>query len=148
MSRHPGQPTDDEQDAAAEAFYAPPDDSLSHIRNEVMDVLNERVEWYRDGCEGLEDRQVYYASGDCARDAASDLETALSEIRVLESVIAKLRSHRAPCAFCGHGGRNPADEEMRHHAFNSRTPYEPGDDRDIWCKDCEYHRDHLVHQEA
>lgn len=38
-----------------------------------------------------------------------------------------------------------ADEEMEPHAFNSRTPYEPGDDRDIWCKDCEYHRDHIIH---
>jgi hypothetical protein len=37
------------------------------------------------------------------------------------------------------------DEEMVPHAFKSRTPYEPGDDRDIWCKDCEYHRDHQVH---
>jgi hypothetical protein len=37
------------------------------------------------------------------------------------------------------------DEEMVPHAFTSRTPYEPGDDRDIWCKDCEYHRDHQIH---
>jgi len=37
------------------------------------------------------------------------------------------------------------DEEMVAHPFNSRTPYEAGDDRDIWCKDCEYHRDHLIH---
>lgn len=72
-----------------------PDDSLSHVRNEVMDTLKERMEWYRDGCEGLEDREGYYASGDCARDAARDLETALSEIRVLESVIAKMRAHGA-----------------------------------------------------
>lgn len=37
-------------------------------------------------------------------------------------------------------------EEFVPHPFNSRTPYEPGDDRDIWCKDCEYHRDHQIHQ--
>jgi hypothetical protein len=37
------------------------------------------------------------------------------------------------------------DEEFAPHPFNSRTPYEPGDDRDIWCKDCEYHRDHAIH---
>ncbi len=37
------------------------------------------------------------------------------------------------------------DEEMTPHPFNSRTPHEPGDDRDIWCKDCEYHRDHRIH---
>jgi hypothetical protein len=37
------------------------------------------------------------------------------------------------------------DEEMVPHPFNSRTPYEAGDDRDIWCKDCEYHRDHSIH---
>ena len=37
------------------------------------------------------------------------------------------------------------NEEMVPHPFNSRTPYEPGDDRDIWCRDCEYHRDHQIH---
>lgn len=37
------------------------------------------------------------------------------------------------------------DEELTPHTFNSRTPYEPGDDRDIWCQDCEYHRDHQIH---
>lgn len=37
------------------------------------------------------------------------------------------------------------DEEEVPHAFNSRTRYEPDDDRDIWCKDCEYHRDHKIH---
>lgn len=40
------------------------------------------------------------------------------------------------------------DEEMTPHPFQSRTPYEPGDDRDIWCKDCEYHRDHQIHVAA
>lgn len=40
----------------------------------------------------------------------------------------------------------PQDEELEPHLFNSRTAYEPGDDRDIWCKDCEYHRDHNVHK--
>jgi hypothetical protein len=38
------------------------------------------------------------------------------------------------------------DEEMVPHAFNSRTSFEPGDERDIWCKDCEYHRDHEIHR--
>jgi len=42
-------------------------------------------------------------------------------------------------------GRQPADEEEVPHQFRSRTPYEPGDDRDIWCADCEYHRDHQIH---
>ena len=37
------------------------------------------------------------------------------------------------------------DEELTPHTFHSCTPYEPGDDRDIWCKDCEYHRDHQIH---
>lgn len=40
------------------------------------------------------------------------------------------------------------DEELTSHLFNSRTPYEPGDDRDIWCRDCEYHRDHAIHNEC
>ena len=42
----------------------------------------------------------------------------------------------------------PPDEELMPHPFNSRTPYEPGDDRDIWCKDCEYHREHQIHRKA
>lgn len=42
----------------------------------------------------------------------------------------------------------PDDEEEVPHAFNSRTRYESGDDRDIWCKDCEYHRDHKIHAGA
>lgn len=62
--------------------------------NNVLATLTERAKWYRDGCEGLEDREGYYASGDCARDAASDLEVALAEIRVLERVIALLRLRR------------------------------------------------------
>jgi len=37
------------------------------------------------------------------------------------------------------------DEELTPHPFNSRTRYEPGDDRDIWCRDCEYHRNHPIH---
>jgi len=40
------------------------------------------------------------------------------------------------------------DEELTLHRFKSRTPYEPGDDRDVWCKECEYHRDHEVHAVA
>lgn len=40
------------------------------------------------------------------------------------------------------------DEEIAPHSFKSRTPYEPGDDRDIWCKDCEYHRDNQIHSAA
>ncbi len=65
----------------------------------LVGTLIERAKWYRDGCEGLEDVEGYFASGDCARDAASDLETALSEIRVLENVIAKLR--QSPAATGG-----------------------------------------------
>ncbi len=68
-----------------------PNDNVLGTIN-VLDTLTERARWYRDGCDGLEDRDGYYASGDCARDAASDLEAALSEIRVLESVIEKLRT--------------------------------------------------------
>jgi hypothetical protein len=59
--------------------------------NEVLATLTERARWYRDGCDGLEDIAGYFASGDCARDAARDLESALSEIRVLELVIVKFR---------------------------------------------------------
>ena len=40
---------------------------------------------------------------------------------------------------------SPQDEEYVPHPFNSRTPYESGDDRDIWCSDCDYHRDHQIH---
>lgn len=41
-----------------------------------------------------------------------------------------------------------SDEEFVPHPFRSRTPYEHGDDRDIWCGDCEYHRDHKIHKPA
>jgi hypothetical protein len=87
------------QDVHEEESCAPADgipsgsDRISAQATETLRTLTERAAWYRDGCDGLEDRDGYYASGDCARDAASDLETALSEIRVLESVIARLRSN-------------------------------------------------------
>ena len=64
------------------------------VENEIINTLAERAAWYRGGCEGLEDREAYYVSGDCARDAARDLEAALSEIRVLERVIVMLRESR------------------------------------------------------
>lgn len=67
---------------------------IAETNAEVYRNLAERARWYREGCEGLEDREGYYASGDCARDAASDLEAALSEIRVLESVIARFRGQK------------------------------------------------------
>lgn len=66
--------------------------NICEPKNDAIKLLSDRAAWYRDGCEGLEDREGYYASGDCARDAASDLETALSEIRVLEDVITRLRA--------------------------------------------------------
>jgi hypothetical protein len=62
--------------------------------NNVLQTLTERAQWYREGCPFLEDREGYYASGDCARDAASDLEAALSEIRVLERVLVLMRTGR------------------------------------------------------
>lgn len=43
-------------------------------------ALEERAKWYSDGCDGLEDRESYYKSGDCASDAARDLYTALRVI--------------------------------------------------------------------
>lgn len=42
------------------------------------DLLRERAQWYRDGCDGLEDREGYWTSGDLLRDVASDLENALA----------------------------------------------------------------------
>jgi hypothetical protein len=60
--------------------------------SDIVKTLTDRAQWYRDGCEGLEDVAGYYASGDCARDAASDLESALSEIRVLERTLELLRT--------------------------------------------------------
>ena len=69
-----------------------PSGTLATGRPEAaLATLTERAAWYRDGCPFLEDRDSYYASGDCALDAASDLEAALNEIRVLELVIAKFR---------------------------------------------------------
>jgi hypothetical protein len=74
------------------------------------------------------------------------------------------KGRRMICQFCGDhidvadllhtlrcDGRQGAveaaePEECEPHPFNSRTRYEPGDDRDIWCKDCAYHRDHEIHR--
>lgn len=50
-------------------------------------------------------------------------------------------------------GLNAADEETALHKF---TPMSSGDgngeagsaDEEIWCADCEYHRDHAIHQPA
>jgi hypothetical protein len=58
-------------------------------------LFEARARWYRDGCDGLDDRDEYFASGDCARDAGSDLDAVLSEVRVLEQVIVKLRESAA-----------------------------------------------------
>ena len=55
--------------------------------------LTARAAWYRDGCPHLDDGEQFFTSGDVARDAAADLEQALSEIRVLDSVIQRLREH-------------------------------------------------------
>lgn len=43
-----------------------------------------------------------------------------------------------------------ADEEMVPHAFNLRTHPQVGEEirEGIWCKDCEYHRDHEIHRPA
>jgi hypothetical protein len=57
-------------------------------------------------------------------------------------------------AFVGAAEALAGQEEAPHldeevpHPFNSRTPYEPEDERDIWCKDCEHHRDARIHASA
>jgi hypothetical protein len=55
--------------------------------NDVLATLTGRATWYREGCDHLEDRAAYFASGDVARDAASDLDDAVSEIRALRKRI-------------------------------------------------------------
>jgi hypothetical protein len=54
---------------------------------------------------------------------------------------------RAAQALAGQEEAPHLDEEVPH-PFNSRTPYEPEDERDIWCKDCEHHRDARIHASA
>ena len=39
--------------------------------------LRERAKWYRAGCDGLEDREGYWQSGDVLRDVGDDLDAAL-----------------------------------------------------------------------
>lgn len=60
---------------------------LNEKDEQIYRTLLERACWYRDGCDGLEDTVAYFASGDCARDAARDLETALAEIRMYRQVL-------------------------------------------------------------
>jgi len=74
-----------------------PDPVRPAKESDVLNLLTERAAWYREGCPHLEDRDGYFSSGDVARDAAMDLETALSEIRVLERTIELLREHNGGC---------------------------------------------------
>ena len=53
---------------------------VSHVKVTVEN-LESRAEWYANGCDGLEDRESYYAGGDLAADAASDLRAACDMIR-------------------------------------------------------------------
>lgn len=43
-----------------------------------LSLLRERAAWYLGGCEGIDDREGYYLSGDCARDAGTDLMKAIA----------------------------------------------------------------------
>ncbi len=68
-------------------------------------LLAERARWYRDGCDGLEDREGYFASGDVARDAASDLDSALAQLTAQAEEIAQLHTEQEQqtwtCFHCG-----------------------------------------------
>lgn len=48
-------------------------------------TLKARMQWYRDGCPWIADVGEYKTSGDCARDAAADLEKAIAEIERVRS---------------------------------------------------------------
>lgn len=54
-------------------------------KEERVEVLRARAQWYADGCPHVLDRLSYYVSGDCARDAAVDLGAALGEIDRLKA---------------------------------------------------------------
>lgn len=77
----------------------------STVTQAVMDVnttcldaertLKERAVWYAEGCDGLEDVAEYFASGDCAGDAARDLDTALAVIASWRSAVGDLQGQLA-----------------------------------------------------
>jgi hypothetical protein len=52
-----------------------------------ISFYEDRAVWYREGCQGLEDREGYYASGDCAKDAAADIFALCSRVRDLEAAL-------------------------------------------------------------
>lgn len=71
-------------------------------------------------------------------------------VDIIESLIQELttpKSVRAAQAQSIALAMDDLDEEEVHHIFSPRDP--GGDDDEhgpIWCKDCEYHRDHKVHR--
>ena len=59
-------------------------------------LLESRTEWYARGCNGLEDRSSYYASGDVVHDAGVDLALACAIVRKLQSVLDAVQRSSTP----------------------------------------------------
>lgn len=63
---------------------------------------------------------------------------------ILEKAEAELKAAREELATLKAEKVEAIDEEMVPHAF---LPMSSGDgDEEVWCADCEYHRDHQIHQ--
>lgn len=71
-----------------------PDDAVDQRCLEAERTLAERARWYMDGCDGLEDVAAYLSSGDVARDAASDLDSAIGVIQSWRSKASALAGDR------------------------------------------------------
>ena len=80
MSMHPGKPTDDEQDAAAEAFYGdhPPDDRRQRAR-EAAETLGLRLDNERPWADYLE--IVSIITGALLAFADAETERALDQLQ-------------------------------------------------------------------
>ena len=84
-------------------------------------LLRARAEWYRAGCDGLEDREGYWTSGDLLREVAGDLDAALARLAQVEAerdheqagreaaaeqindLLAGREISNWPCCACGYG---------------------------------------------
>ena len=149
----------EEREAAALALGMEQSRLLSRLE-ETHAAWNRENELRRDAEDALADvdkaRQLWHREANAlratltaAQEALRGIVLTLGDLDLTLGLRVNLAYEGAQAALTASPAAKPeecSDEELTLHTFNSRTPYEPGDDRDIWCKDCEYHRDHQIHR--
>lgn len=78
-----------------------------------LDLLRSRAQWYRDGCDGLEDVDGYLREG-LAADAAGDLDTALAIIADLQARLATAEAWQCD------GNAKALDQQSQKQWWQSR----------------------------